>query len=82
MLNPDFRLALAIAHIEDLQREAARRQAVRLARRVAGEPRVGGPRSPDGDPRRIRHVNPVRPGPRPGTTSGRRPSCRRSCDSE
>ena len=74
MLNPDFRLALAVAHIEDLQREAARRQAVRLARRVAGKPRVGGLRSPDGDPRPIRHADPVCPAPRPGTTTGRRPT--------
>ena len=41
MLHPDLRQALAIAHIEDLHREAARRQTIRLARRVAEEPHVG-----------------------------------------
>ena len=40
MLHPDLRQALAIAHIEDLQREAARRQTIRLARRVEEEPHV------------------------------------------
>ena len=39
-MHPDIRQALAIAHIEDLHREAARR---RLARRVAEEPHVGDP---------------------------------------
>jgi hypothetical protein len=43
MLHPDLRQALAISHIEDLQREAARRQTIRLARRVAEEPHVGDP---------------------------------------
>ena len=43
MLHPDLRQALAIAHIEDLQREAARRQTIRLARRVAEGPHVGDP---------------------------------------
>ena len=46
MLHPDIRQALAIAHIEDLHREAARRQTIRLARlarRVAEEPHVGDP---------------------------------------
>jgi len=43
MQHPDLRQALAIAHIEDLRREAARRQTIRLARRVAKEPHVGAP---------------------------------------
>jgi hypothetical protein len=38
-MHPDIRQALANAHIEDLQREAARRQAIRLARRVAEDER-------------------------------------------
>ena len=42
-MHPDLRQALAIAHIQDLQRQAARRQAIRLARRVAEEPHVGDP---------------------------------------
>ena len=32
-MHPDIRQALAIARIDDLQREAARRQTIRLARR-------------------------------------------------
>jgi hypothetical protein len=40
MLHPDLARALATAHIEDLHRAAARRHAIRLARRVAHEPRV------------------------------------------
>jgi len=40
MLHPDLARALATAHIEDLHRAAARRRAVRLARRVAYEPKV------------------------------------------
>ncbi len=40
MLNPALAQALAIAHIEDLHRAAARRHMIRLARRVAHEPRV------------------------------------------
>jgi hypothetical protein len=42
-MHPDLRQALAIAHIEDLHREAARRQTIRLARRVAKKPHVGDP---------------------------------------
>ena len=64
MLHPDLRQALAIAHIEDLQREAARRQTIRLARRVAEEPHVGdpsiaGPRSASDPPRRSRAPRPT-----------------------
>jgi len=56
VLHPDSRLALAIAHIEDLQREAARRQTIRLARRAAeearrGDPSIAGLRSASGPPR-------------------------------
>ena len=40
MLHPDLARALATAHIEDLHRAAARRHTIRLARRVAHEPRV------------------------------------------
>ena len=38
MLHPALTRALATAHIEDLHRTAARRHAIRLARRVAREP--------------------------------------------
>ena len=59
MLHPDLRQALAIAHIEELHRKAARRQSIRLARRVAEEPHVGDPsiagqRSASDPPRRSR----------------------------
>ena len=40
MLHPALARALATAHIEDLHRAAARWHTVRLARRVAHEPRV------------------------------------------
>jgi hypothetical protein len=40
MLHPALARALATAHIEDLHRAAARRHTIRLARRVAHEPRV------------------------------------------
>jgi proline dehydrogenase len=40
MLHPALAQALATAHIEDLHRAAARRRAIRLARRVAHEPPV------------------------------------------
>jgi hypothetical protein len=40
MLHPDLGRALATAHIEDLHRAAARRRAIRLARRAAHEPHV------------------------------------------
>ena len=39
MLHPALTRALATAHIEDLQREAARWRTIRLARRVARKPR-------------------------------------------
>ena len=42
-MHPDLRQALAIAHIEDLQREAAQRQNIRLPRRVAEATHVGDP---------------------------------------
>ena len=42
MLHPDLARALAAAHIEDLHRAAARRHTIRLARRGAHEPHVGG----------------------------------------
>ena len=42
-MHPDIRQALAITHIEDLHREAARTQTIRLARRGAEEPHVGAP---------------------------------------
>ena len=38
MLHPTLARALATAHIEDLHRAAARRRAIRFARRVAHEP--------------------------------------------
>ena len=64
MLHPDIRQALAIAHIEDLQREAARRQTIRLARRAAeeahvGEPSIAGQRSASDPPRRSRALRPT-----------------------
>ena len=40
MLHPDLGRELANAHIEDLHRTAARRRAIRLARRAAHEPHV------------------------------------------
>ena len=40
MLHPDLARALVTAHMEDLHRAAARRRAIRLARRVAHEPHV------------------------------------------
>ena len=40
MLHPALSRALATAHIEDLERAAARRHTIRLARRVVHEPRV------------------------------------------
>ena len=40
MLHPALAQALATAHIEDLHRAAARRRAIRFARRVAHEPHV------------------------------------------
>ena len=72
MLHPDIHQALAIAHIEDLQREAARRQTIRLARRVAEEPHVGDPaiagqRSASDPPRQSR-------APRPTAGHDERPS--------
>jgi len=72
MLHPDIRRTLAIAHIEDLQREAARRRTIRLARRVAKEPHVGDPsiagqRSASHPPRQSR-------APRPTAGRDERPS--------
>src|SRR5262245_13623235 len=60
-MHPDLRQALAIAHIEELQREAAWR---RLARRVAEEPHVGDPsiagqRSVSDPPRQSRAPRPT-----------------------
>ena len=71
-MYPDLRQALAIAHIQDLQRQAARRQAIRLARRVAEEPHVGDPsiaaqRSASDPPRQSR-------APRPTAGHDERPS--------
>ncbi len=40
MLHPALARALVTAHIEDLHRAAARRHAIRFARRVVREPRV------------------------------------------
>ena len=40
MLHPALAEALATAHIEDLHRAAARRRAIRFARRVPHEPHV------------------------------------------
>ena len=72
MLHPDLRQTLATAHIEDLQREAARRQTIRLARRVAAEPHVGdlsiaGHRSASDPPYQP-------PAPRPTAGHDKRPS--------
>jgi len=72
MLHPDLRQPLAIAHIEDLQRDAARRETIRLARRVAeephvGDPSIGGQRSTS-DPRRQSRA------PRPTAGHDERPS--------
>jgi hypothetical protein len=72
MLHPDLRQALAIAHIEDLQREAARRQTIRLARRVAevlhvDDASIAGQRSASDPPRQSR-------APRPTAGHDERPS--------
>ena len=40
MLHPALARALGSAHIEDLHRAAARRRAIRFARRAAHEPHV------------------------------------------
>jgi hypothetical protein len=40
LLHPALARALVTAHIEDQHRAAARRRTIRLARRVAHEPRV------------------------------------------
>ena len=64
MLHPDFHQALAIAKIEDLHREAARRHTIRVARRAAKEPHAGDPsiagqRSAPDPPRRSRAPRPT-----------------------
>jgi len=64
MLHPDFRLALALAQIEDLQRKATRRQTIRLARRRAeqphaGDPSIAGQRSASDPPRQSRTPRPT-----------------------
>lgn len=64
MLHPALARALATAHIEELHRAAARRQTIRLARRVAHEPRVGSLQSscsdpPPGQPRGVRAPRPT-----------------------
>ena len=63
-MHPDLRQALAVAHIEDLHREATRRQTIRLARRVTEEPHVGDPsiagqRSASDPPRQSRAPSPA-----------------------
>ena len=70
MLHPDLHQALANAHIEDLQREAARTQTSRLARRVAEEPHVGDPsiagqRSASDPPRQSANCVIIESGSRP-----------------
>jgi hypothetical protein len=64
MLHPALVRALVTAHTEDLQREAARRQTIRLARRVANEPHVedpsiAGQRSASDPPRQLRAPRPT-----------------------
>jgi len=71
-MHPDLRQALANAHIEDLQRKAARRQTIRLAHRAAKEPHLGDPsiagrRSALDPPRQFR-------APRPTAGHDERPS--------
>ena len=71
-MHPDLHQALATAHIKDLHREAARRQTIRLARRVAEEPHVEDPsiterRSASDPPRQSR-------APRPTAGHDERPS--------
>jgi hypothetical protein len=63
MLHPDLHQALATAHNEELQREVARRQTIRLARRVAkeshvGDPSIAGQRSASDPPRQSRAPGP------------------------
>ena len=45
MLHPDVARALATARLEDLHRAAARRRAIRCARRVAHGPHGGLPQA-------------------------------------
>ena len=63
MLHPTLARALATAHIEDLQRAAARRHTIRLARRVVHEPRGEAVRSLESDPRRFSQVDSGAPRP-------------------
>jgi hypothetical protein len=63
-VHPDLRQALAIAHMEDRQREAARRQTIRLARSAteephAGDPSLAGQQSPSDPPRQPRAPRPT-----------------------
>src|SRR5262249_30084864 len=71
-MPPDLRQALARAHIDDRQREAARRQTIRLARRVAEQPHLGDPsiarQRPAPDPPRQSRA------PRPTAGHSERPS--------
>ena len=64
MLHPDLRQALANAHIDDLQREAALRRTLRLARRGAEKPQpedasIAGQRSASDPPRQSRAPRPT-----------------------
>ena len=68
MLHPALTRALATAHIEDLHRAAARWHTIRLARRVAHEPRVAATSIADTAIRlRAGRVDFVRPGRRHDT---------------
>jgi hypothetical protein len=60
MLHPDFARALATAHIEDLHRAAARRRAIRFARRVAHGPHVGLPQADGMTPTEIPQARGIR----------------------
>jgi hypothetical protein len=70
MLHPALARVLATAHTEDLQREAARRRNIRLARRVAHEQRLEGTSIAGHQPAWLRWVSSAHPGPRHDTNRG------------
>jgi hypothetical protein len=67
MLHPALARAVATAHIEDLQRAAARRYAIRAARRVAREAHTAATSNPPQRPASTLLGGLRAPGPRPDT---------------
>jgi hypothetical protein len=70
MLHPTLTRALAAAHIEDLQREAARGRDIRLARRVTHEQRLESTSIAGRRSAWLRWISSARHGPRPDTNRG------------